>query len=220
MSSLDTKKDRIESRTAHRRPLVALAPLALIVSTYPVFQLADAVIEDAIGGRLAWFIGMSVYWAVWGFGFSVLLLGRRRTLDLIRPRRATPEAIGHVAFLVAMAAAVRFLVPGMAYEKATTGAVVLLAISPFANGLFEELFWRGVFLVTFPGNIWLRVVWPSVMFGLWHLVPTSISAGGPQLSMVIGPTLMGLYLAWLSNKTGTIWWAILAHTLGGLVMIA
>ncbi len=58
------------------------------------------------------------------------------------------------------------------------------------------------------------------MFGLWHLVPGSISGEGPHIAMVIGPFFMGLYLAWLSKKTGTIWWAILAHTIGGLVMIS
>ena len=209
-----------ESQATRHRPLVALAPVALLAVTYPAFRGADAVFGDAVGGQLAWFVGMSVYWAVWGLAFSVWVLGRRRTWDLIRPRRATPQALGHVALFTALAAAVRFLVPGMEYTKATTGAAVLLAISPFANGVFEELFWRGVFLATFSGNLWLRVVWPSVMFGLWHLVPASISPEGPHVAMVIGPTLMGLYLAWLSKRTGTIWWAILAHTLGGLVMIS
>ena len=117
-----------------------------------------------------------------------------------------------VTALVVIALLARILPP--------SGAAILLAISPFANGVFEELLWRGVFLAAFPSNAWLRVVWPSVMFGLWHLVPTSISPEGPQVTMVIGPTLMGLYLAWLSKRTGTIWWAILAHTVGGLVMIS
>jgi membrane protease YdiL (CAAX protease family) len=213
-------KARLGSRQARPRPVVALAPLALIAVTYPVFRIADASLTNAVGGRLAWFVGMGVYWAVWGWGFSVWVLGRRRTWDLIRPRSATTQTLGHVGFVVAMAALVRFLVPRMEYTKATTGAAVLLAISPFANGVFEELLWRGVFLTIFPESVWLRVVWPSVMFGLWHLVPGSISPGGPHVALVIGPTLMGFYLAWLSKRTGTVWWAILAHALGGLVMIS
>ncbi len=220
MSAFTAETERADSRSVRTRLLVTLAPFALIAVTYPVFGVADAALGDAVGGQLAWFVGMSFYWAVWGWGFSVWVLGRRRTWDLIRPRSATTQTLGHVGFVVAMAAAVRFLVPGMGYDKATTGAAVLLAISTFANGVFEEMLWRGVFLATFPDNAWHRVVWPSVMFGLWHLVPGSISEGGPQLAMVIGPTLMGLYLAWLSKRTGTIWWAILAHSLGGLVMIS
>ena len=213
-----------EAGTAHRRNaaqrFVWLAPIALIATTYPVFQAADTLFGDAVGGRLAWFTGMSLYWAAWGGAFTTWVLGRRRAWELMRPRRPAPVPIAHVGVAIALAAAVRFLVPGMAYEKATTGAALLLAISPFANGVFEELLWRGVFLVIYPHNTWLRVIWPSVMFGLWHLVPGSISAGGPQLAMVIGPLVMGVYLGWLSNRTGTIWWAILAHTLGGLVMIS
>ena len=213
-------------RTAGRSSLLVaqrfvwLAPITLIATTYPVFQIARDTLGDAVGGRLAWFVGMSGYWAVWGCAFPLWVLGRSRAWEVVRPQRMTSRAVRHVGFVVAMAAAVRFLVPGMAYEKATTGAALLLAISPFANGVLEELMWRGIFLVTYPENTWLGVIWPSVMFGLWHLVPTSISSGGSQVTMVIGPTLMGLYLAWLSKRTGTIWWAILAHTLGGLVMIS
>lgn len=207
-------------RRESNRWLVLLAPIALIATTYPVFRLADAVFEDALGGRLAWFIGMSVYWVAWGWIVPTWVLGRRQAWELIRPRRPSPLPVAHVSIVIALAATVRFLVPGMAYEKATTGAVVLLAISPFANGLFEELLWRGVFLVTYPHSTWLRVIWPSMMFGLWHLVPGSISPEGPHIAMVIGPFLMGVYLAWLSKKTGTIWWATLAHTFGGLVMIS
>ena len=218
MGSRTATHERLDLRAPRHKALVALAPLALIVTTYPLFQAANAVFGDAVGGRLAWFVGMSVYWVVWGWIFSIWVLGRRQAWELIRPRRPSVAPIAHVGAVVALAATVRFLVPGMAYEKATAGAAVLLAISPFANGVFEELLWRGVFLATFPDNAWVRVIWASVMFGLWHLAPTSISAGGPQLGMVIGPMFMGLYLAWLSKKTGTIWWAVVAHTVGGLVM--
>ena len=220
MTPLALETRRSDNRLARIRPLIALAPIVLIAATYLVFRISDTALGDAVGGRLSWFVGMSVYWAVWGCAFPLWVLGRSRAWELVRPQQVTAQALGHVVFLVAMATAVRFLIPGMEYTKATTGAGLLLAISPFANGLFEELLWRGVFLVAFPSNAWLRVVWPSVMFGLWHLVPTSISPGGSQVTMVIGPTLMGLYLAWLSKRTGTIWWAILAHTLGGLVMIS
>lgn len=220
MTPLAMELGRSHDRMARLRPLIALAPIALIAAAYPVFRISDAALGDTVGGRLAWFVGMSFYWAVWGCAFSLWVLGRRQAWELVRPRRATRQALGHVGFMVALATAVRFLIPGMEYTKVSTGAAILLAISPFANGVFEELLWRGVFLAAFPSNAWLRVVWPSVMFGLWHLVPTSISPEGPQVTMVIGPTLMGLYLAWLSKRTGTIWWAILAHTVGGLVMIS
>jgi membrane protease YdiL (CAAX protease family) len=214
------QKSRSPHELSRRQWLVLLAPIALIATTYPVFRASETAFGDAVGGQLAWFVGMSFYWTLWGLLFTVWLLGRRTALALTRPQPPTPTTVAHVVFIVVMAGAVRFLVPGMAYEKATTGAAVLLAISPFANGLFEELLWRGAFFVSFPHNTWLGVVWPSVWFGLWHLVPGSLSADGPHLAMVVGPTLMGIYLAHVTRKTGTIWWAILAHSIGGLVMIS
>lgn len=202
-----------------RARIALAAPIVLIASTYPVFQVADSIVDDAVGGRLAWFVGMAVYWVIWGGFFSVWILGARRAWELIRPQRPSWSTMGHVAFVIAMAAVVRFTVPGMDYDKATVGAAVLLLISPFANGVCEELLWRGVFLDVFPDNLWLRAIVPSIWFGLWHLVPGSIDPAGPHIGMVIGPIFMGLYLAFLSKRTGTIWWAILAHALGGLVMI-
>lgn len=218
--SPELRVPRGKRRLDGRQWLVLIAPMALMAVTYPVFRLADAMFGGAVGGQLAWFAGMTFYWVVWGGAFSRWVLGRRRALELIRPRRPTTTLTAHVAFVVAMAAAVRFLVPGTAYDKPTAGVVLLLVISTFANGLFEELLWRGVYLDVFPRSRWLRVMWPSVWFGLWHLVPGSISADGPHVAMVIGPVLMGLYLAFLAKKTGSVWWPILAHTLGGLVMIS
>jgi hypothetical protein len=39
------------------------------------------------------------------------------------------------------------------------------------------------------------------------------------MGLMIGSGLMGFYLSFLVHKTGTIWWAIVAHTLGGIIMV-
>ena len=31
--------------------------------------------------------------------------------------------------------------------------------------------------------------------------------------------MMDLYFAFLAHKTGTIWWTMIAHALGGLIMV-
>jgi hypothetical protein len=36
---------------------------------------------------------------------------------------------------------------------------------------------------------------------------------------MIGAGLMGFYLSFLANRTGTIWWTIIAHAIGGFIMI-
>lgn len=36
---------------------------------------------------------------------------------------------------------------------------------------------------------------------------------------IIGAGFFGVYLSVLANKTQTVWWGIVAHTLGGMVMV-
>jgi membrane protease YdiL (CAAX protease family) len=205
-----------EGPLLRRRRAAIVAPLLLMGTMYPAFRLMDADFGEAVHGYLGWFLGLAVYWVVWGAGFSLWVLGAPRIRELIRPRRPTLPLAGLVAFPLAMAAVFRFLVPGMGYDKPSAGVVLLLLSTAFGNGIFEELLWRGVYLHLFRGSLFLGVVWPSVWFGLWHLVPTNAE----NLGMVIGPTLFGFYLAFLARRTGSIWWPIQAHVLGGLVMLS
>ena len=71
----------------------------------------------------------------------------------------------------------------------------------------------------FPDSIFFRIVWSSIWFGLWHFAPGSVSSTGNALGLVIGSGLMGLYLSLMARRTGTIWWGIVAHALGGFIMI-
>jgi membrane protease YdiL (CAAX protease family) len=183
---------------------------------YPAFRLTEALFGEAVHGYLGWFLGLVVYWVVWGAGFPLWVMGARGIRELIRPRRPTLQLIALVAFPLAMAAVFRFLVPGMGYEKPSAGVVLLLLSTAIGNGVFEELLWRGVYLHLFPESTLYGVVWPSLWFGLWHLIPTNAE----NLGMVIGPILFGVYLAFLTRRTGGVWWPILAHVLGGLVMLS
>ena len=40
------------------------------------------------------------------------------------------------------------------------------------------------------------------------------------VGLMVGSGLMGLYLTYLTKKTNTLWWSIVAHSLGGMIMIA
>jgi len=71
----------------------------------------------------------------------------------------------------------------------------------------------------FPGNILFRIVWPSIWFALWHYAPGSVSPNANVLGLIIGSGLFGFYLSFLAKKTGTIWWSIVTHILGGIIMV-
>jgi hypothetical protein len=59
-------------------------------------------------------------------------------------------------------------------------------------------------------------------FGMWHYVPVSINNDELTglIGMMVGPMMMGLYLSYLTKKMNTLWWAIVIHTIGSIIMIA
>ena len=110
-------------------------------------------------------------------------------------------------------------IPGMGYEKPGLWIFLLLVSTNLGNGFFEELLWRGVYMELFPDSTLFRIVWPSIWFALWHYVPGSVSPDGNVAGLMIGAGLFGFYLSFLAKKTGTIWWSIVAHAIGGFIMI-
>jgi uncharacterized protein len=71
----------------------------------------------------------------------------------------------------------------------------------------EEVLWRGVYMCLFPGQIWLNLVYPSLMFGLWHLAPQSVVANrlpGGAFSFVAYAVALGVSYAITVNQTGSI----------------
>jgi hypothetical protein len=41
----------------------------------------------------------------------------------------------------------------MTCDQATTGQRIILLFMAFANGILEEILWRGTFITLFPGNV-------------------------------------------------------------------
>jgi membrane protease YdiL (CAAX protease family) len=111
------------------------------------------------------------------------------------------------------------LVPGMDYQKPALWVFILLLSTNLGNGFFEELLWRGVYLELFPAHVLWGWIWPCLWFALWHYAPGSIAPDGNPLGLMIGSGIMGFYLVFLARHTGTIWWTIIAHAIGGFIMI-
>lgn len=71
----------------------------------------------------------------------------------------------------------------------------------------------------FPKAIIPRVIWPSIMFAVFHYAPGSVSANANVIALIAGAGVFGFYLSYLANRTNTIWWGIVAHILGGFIMV-
>ena len=204
----------------NKKQIIAIViPPILIAFMYPIFNsLAGALIND----RIAWYLGLIIYWIIWGMVFPLIIIDKKDIKALIRPQRPKAAIIIPISIILLGALSARFLVPGMEYEKQSVWIFILLLSTCFGNGFFEELLWRGVYYKLFPNNIFFRMIWPSVWFGIWHYVPVSISNNELTglVGMMIGPILMGFVLSYMTKKTNTLWWAILAHTLGGIIMVS
>lgn len=191
-----------------------LAPIVLVGMMVPVFR----VFARVFGSDLGWFLGLASYWILWGGLFSWRLIGLDEIKQLAKPRKLTLQAFLLVLLMLVLASLYK-LIPGMDYSKPSLWVTLLLLSTTLGNGFFEEVLWRGVYMSLFPENLLYRIVWPTIWFALWHYVPGSVHGDGNVLGLVIGSGLMGFYLSFMARKTGTIWWGIVAHTLGGLIMI-
>jgi len=197
-----------------KQRLIIISPIILIATMYPIFHFLTSV----LGYTLGWYFGLVIYWIIWGGLFSWRMIGMENIRKIIRPQKLTLKIFLMVLFPLLMAALYRF-VPGMGYEKPDVWILLLLLSTNVGNGFFEELLWRGVYMCIFPDNTMVRIFWSSIWFALWHYVPGSVSPDGNVLGLIIGSGLFGFYLSFISKKTNTIWWGILAHMIGGTIMI-
>jgi membrane protease YdiL (CAAX protease family) len=194
--------------------IAIVAPPVLTALMYPVFQLLSGVLGETIG----WYLGLVMYWLVWGGVLPWLMIGKASIRRMIRPQKPTIGICLLVLLPLLMAGLYRYLT-GMEYEKPSVWIFLLLVSTNVGNGFFEEVLWRGMYMELFPNSAFLRIVWPSIWFALWHFAPGSVSPTGSAIGLVIGSGLMGFYLSFLANRTRTIWWTIIAHTIGGFIMI-
>ena len=208
-----------EDSSRKKRIIAILTPPIIIACMYPIFNLLASSIDS---DRIAWYLGLATYWLIWGLVYPILMIGTKSIKEIITPQKLTKRILLLLSIPLLGSIAAKF-VPGMGeYEKESILILILVFSTPFGNGFFEELLWRGVYFKLFPSNLFLRMIWPSIWFGLWHYVPVSIGNNeiAGLVGMMIGPLMMGLYFAFLAKKTNTIWWGIVAHTVGGFIMVA
>lgn len=195
-----------------------MIPPVLTAFMYPIFNsLAGTLAND----RIAWYLGLIIYWLIWGFVFPMTIIGKKDIKALIRPQKPTKTVIIPMSIILLGALSAKLFVPGMEYEKQSVWILLLLLSTSFGNGFFEEVLWRGVYYSLFPNSVFFRMIWSTVWFAIWHYVPGSVLHENLMglIGLMAGSGLMGLVLSYMTKKTNTLWWSIIAHVLGGTIMI-
>jgi membrane protease YdiL (CAAX protease family) len=197
-----------------RQKVAVFVPIAVLASMYFVYrQLANA-----YGSQFAWYTGFWIYWLSWGAVFPLAVAGKDEIIRLIRPKRPNVKIVLLVIFPLVMTVIFRVLT-GTRYTKPSILWTILLLSTAFGNGFFEEILWRGVYLSFFPKSIFYSIIWPAFWFAIWHYIPGSLSPNANVIGLMIGSGLFGFYLGFLARGTGTIWWCIVCHILGGILMV-
>jgi hypothetical protein len=92
-----------------------LAPFVLIAVVYTIFQLLARILGRK-NWRLAWYLGLAIYWLIWGAVFPCLMIGKDSIIRIIQPQPLTGKMFFLVLFPIAMSALYK-LIPKMKYEK-------------------------------------------------------------------------------------------------------
>jgi len=197
-----------------RQIIAILAPIVLVATMYPIFQ----VVSKKYGKQSGWFLGIAIYWTLWAVVFPLGMLGKSTIINLAHPQKIEVKTL-LVTLIPMLLAAVGRFVMGIEYKRTPKWVYFTYLVSAFGNGFLEEVLWRGVYLVLFPGSILFQVIWPSIWFGIWHYAPGSVSSRGRIWNLMGGAVVLGLFLGFLARGTGTIWYSIVAHTLMAIIMV-
>ena len=190
---------------------ILLSPVLFVVM-FAVYQ-GFAII---LGSTLGWYAGFAVYWPVFCLIIPLFLVGLNKIIEGYQKIKINPKYLLVYLFPVFMTVIGSFFMSTA--ERDVTGLFIWLGMS-IGNGIFEEILWRGVYSILFPGSKLFGFVWPAVWFSIWHFAPGSLSQNFQPFVLVSGALMLGVFFGWGAFKTKSLFWASTGHTLSGLLQL-
>jgi membrane protease YdiL (CAAX protease family) len=191
-----------------------ILPLVLI----GIMQAAFKGFHTRFGFPLGYLMAFVLYWFFWCLLIPTVFLGGvEPVIRLFIPAHSIFEIspVTHLFLWWPLVFPVFFMfLPRI--RRAGAGILLLSLLLGAINGIAEEILWRGLFLYFFPGNLLWGILYPSILFGLWHICPQSILQNklpGGVFSFVLYAILLGLTYAFAAGQTGSIFWPTVSHIL-------
>ena len=97
-----------------KQKISIISPLLLILVMYPIIHLLAGAFDE--NWRIAWYLGLIIYWLIWGGVFTWFMIGKESLKRITKPQKLNKKLFFLVAFPLLMAGLYRFI-PGMAYQK-------------------------------------------------------------------------------------------------------
>ena len=193
--------------------LLASPPL-LLISTFFLFRF----LSSNFGRQKAYLYGFLFYWLFWCLILPLITVGFKGLLEMFgepNPRFGKPGWLGFILLLGPPL--VVFLTQFSSGIKGASIVFVLLSLFyAIFNGTFEEIFWRGSFVIAFNGHFLWGYLYPAIWFGLWHISPQIVESGmitSDNIKFALISIILGLVWGWVARTSGSIRWTVPAHIL-------
>ncbi len=197
-----------------RQYILLGSPPVLLVSTFFLFRY----LSTNLGREKAYLFGFIFYWLVWCFLLPLVTVGLEGIREMFSkpdPQFGKPIWLG--LLLLSGPPLLLYLTQFSSSIKGTTTLFILFSLFyAISNGTFEEILWRGTYVVAFNGNLFWGYLYPAIWFGFWHLSPQIVDSGtitADTLRFALISILLGLVWGWVARTSGSIRWTVLAHIL-------
>jgi hypothetical protein len=204
---------------AKGKALVLLGlPFVLFLTTMAVF-LSSA---HLLGKEKGYLLGLLFYWLFWCLLVPRFLLGKASFSGVLVGRVPLFARMNWPAVLlfaiVTGAAAIMYL---SKFVRAPWILILLAVPCATADGVCEEILWRGLYIRSFPDNPLLAILYPSLGYAAWHFVPQMIfPATGGTLPFVVSTFFLGLAYGFIAYRTASAKWTAISHSLNGALALS
>jgi membrane protease YdiL (CAAX protease family) len=199
------------SMQQYKKLTLLILPHVLTPSCTFVFKWAAA----AYGSKSGYLIGFLFYWLFWCLFIPVKLIGCKTILQYFSLKWYTYNWQVVACLLVPLIFVYVYAFPS-ALQQADAAIIVLSLLISIINATAEEVLWRGVYLHIFKDNKWIKILFASASFALWHYAPQVVFVNkrpGGAHSFVLFSFCLGLCYAYVANKQQSILWTTVAHIL-------
>jgi len=91
--------------------------------------------------------------------------------------------------------------------------IIFLAVPvSIIAGTGEEILWRGIYIRSFPGNIFLAYLCPTIWFAIQHLSSQLPEWSSGDWVFIVSTFPLGLVYGLVAYRTNSIRWNALTHT--------
>lgn len=194
--------------------VLILSPPVLLLTTFFLFRS----LSTALDREKSFLFGFVFYWIVWCFLLPLLTVGPegfKAMFSAPNPRFGRPEWLG-ILLLIGPPLLLFMTSFQPSVRGATVAFIIYSAMYAVANGTFEEMLWRGTYVVAFDGHLIWGYLYPSIWFGLWHLSPQVVEAGTvtrETIGFAVMSIGLGLTWGWVARTSGSVKFTALAHIL-------